>query len=557
MKNLPTIQSIQSKPWLLPMFFLLLVAPFALQYHFFFPDEMYYLDGAIFMQQNHDYLTPTTHSGELRFNKPILSYYLVLLGHKLFGIKAFSSRFFFLLAGALTVLLAYCIGKTISNNKHTASLSAMIAASHPILILSSTRSIPDILLALFVTLSALGVAGLIRFGNKAPTKYLWFFYLGLAFAFEVKGLPAAALGGLAFVFLLVSPAEKISIKKLLHWPSLLITIILAFWWFAVMYSLHGNLFIEGFMEDQVGVRFRTFALRFLSQFVLAVLMMAGFFLPWVLLLITKKKNTKTNESIDRTKKSYSIFVLIWTASILLMSALVTKLYDRYLLPVVPIAAVWFAIQLSGTRFEKRPGMKHIVFFLVLVNSIILLLSLIMLIRLNGSLGAWLTFAASLVLLSLLVYIRNNYELKALQLTGLILLIPFSFTIATSFISFPGYHQQAKKFVELHQPDQGKTIAFIGDQYHGSRIRLGLGKAYRMTTYAKGFSLEDFEKYQYYIGDKQFTSMIPEQGYRIVPMVKTWDRIPANGLFQGLVKGSFSEQFEANAIEYFWIEKTSK
>jgi hypothetical protein len=26
------------------------------------------------------------------------------------------------------------------------------------------------------------------------------------------------------------------------------------------------------------------------------------------------------------------------------------------------------------------------------------------------------------------------------------------------------------------------------------------------------------------------------------------------LFQGLVKGSFSEQFEANAIEYFWIEK---
>jgi 4-amino-4-deoxy-L-arabinose transferase-like glycosyltransferase len=269
------------------MFFLLLVAPFALQYHFFFPDEMYYLDGAIFMQQNHDYLTPTTHSGELRFNKPILSYYLVLLGHKLFGINAFSSRFFFLLAGALTVLLAYCIGKTISNNKHTASLSAMIAASHPILILSSTRSIPDILLALFVTLSALGVAGLIRFGNKAPTKYLWFFYLGLAFAFEVKGLPAAALGGLAFVFLLVSPAEKISIKKLLHWPSLLITIILAFWWFAVMYSLHGNLFIEGFMEDQVGVRFRTFALRFLSQFVLAVLMMAGFFLPWVLLLIPK------------------------------------------------------------------------------------------------------------------------------------------------------------------------------------------------------------------------------------------------------------------------------
>src|SRR5690606_773289 len=115
------------------------------------------------MVQDGDYLTTYLGSGELRFKKPILPYWTVLIGFKIFGISAFSSRLFFLLAGALTVWLAYRIGRLIFADRKIAYLAALIAASHPVLIFSSTRSIPDILLALCITLAALGFAGVLKF----------------------------------------------------------------------------------------------------------------------------------------------------------------------------------------------------------------------------------------------------------------------------------------------------------------------------------------------------------------------------------------------------------
>ena len=54
--------------------FLVLVGPFALDFHLHYPDEMYYTDAAIRMMQNGDYLTTYLGSGELRFKKPIGSF---------------------------------------------------------------------------------------------------------------------------------------------------------------------------------------------------------------------------------------------------------------------------------------------------------------------------------------------------------------------------------------------------------------------------------------------------------------------------------------------------
>src|SRR5690606_14223543 len=124
-------------------------------------------DAAVQMMQNGDYLTTYLGSGELRFKRPILTYWGVFAGFKLFGITPFASWIFFLLAGAMTIVLVHKISTVIFFDRWTATINSLINASQPVLIIISTRSIPDIVLTLCITLSAWGFAGLLRYGNEA------------------------------------------------------------------------------------------------------------------------------------------------------------------------------------------------------------------------------------------------------------------------------------------------------------------------------------------------------------------------------------------------------
>ncbi len=65
----------QINPWIVMAVFAILVGPFALSFHMHYPDEMYYTDAAVKMLQNGDYFTTYLGSGELRFKKPIGTYW--------------------------------------------------------------------------------------------------------------------------------------------------------------------------------------------------------------------------------------------------------------------------------------------------------------------------------------------------------------------------------------------------------------------------------------------------------------------------------------------------
>jgi len=77
-------------------------------------DERFYTDAAVQMALSGDYLTPKYPDGALRFKKPILPYWAVLAGIKLFGFNYLACRLAFLIAGALSVWLCFelCIDAT-------------------------------------------------------------------------------------------------------------------------------------------------------------------------------------------------------------------------------------------------------------------------------------------------------------------------------------------------------------------------------------------------------------------------------------------------------------
>lgn len=547
--------TLMSQPVVLIVAFLLLMGPFALNYHFHYPDEMYYTDGAILMQQNDDYFTPRFNTGEFRFNKPILTYYFVLLGYEIFGVSSFSSRLLFLLAGGGVVGLVFLIGRLISDKKETGLLAALIAGTHPTILLSSSRSIPDILLALFLTLSALGITGLIKYGNRVSSKYLWAFYTGLALAFEVKGLPAVALGGIAWLYLLLNRRTPIRLKTLLHWPSILVSALLAFWWFGVMLVIHRSEFISGFMNDQVGVRFVTALLHSIQQFGLAILLLAALFVPWFFILVRNGRSTFAKAALfSKPEQSFFAVILIWMVLIVAMGALVTKFYERYLLPVIPVVSVGLAMLLQGIRFEEQRFTRIWNYLLIVINAILVFTAILLAVQLKASFLNWTLILVILLLITGLAVLFKSGGRQAILLALNIWLAFAAFSLVTGFISLPDQSKQVAHFMEKKKLPPSPTVAFVGNQYHGSRIRLGLNSDCYMAAFPEGTTIEQLNDFSCVIADQLVVDQLPSEKYTVEVLTSSWDQIPVGDMLVGLFRGQFDNVYQKNKKCYYWIEK---
>lgn len=531
--------------------FLLLIAPFALDFHLHYPDEMYYTDAAIQMMQNGDYLTTYLGNGELRFKKPILTYWAVLTGFKTLGVSALSSRLLFLIAGAALIPLVYRIASLISSTNRLPQWSAWIVATHPIVIFSSTRSIPDILLVFFMTLAALGVAGLIRYGKQTPKKYLWLFYLSLGLAFEVKGLPAAALGLIAIAYLRVNPWKPLSLKQLLYLPALLSGVGIGLFWFVAMYSKFGPVYLDSFFEDQLGMRVSSRVWQTLRHFSLALLLMLVLFIPWFIPAVKKAK--KNFLSVFHENKVFFGFVAVWVVSIIAMTGLVSTFYERYLLPVIPVAG----IGLAGILLKRQPealntSLKVAAWFFLGINWLLLAVALLPLIGLGNPRLIYIQWVAGLSLSFFLAF-KLAIPAYRLQVLGTsILLVFFNLSLLSHPLSIPHQGVQLRGYLEQQSIPDNSQIAFLGHPHYASKIRIGLGTAYRMKTFDKLSEVP--EQYRYLICDSSHLKALPDGAFSSELASLNWDP----KYWQEMVGSIFSGETKAAKRQwgkkYYWVQR---
>ncbi len=356
---------------LIVLLFLLYSAPGALDFVFHYPDEKYYTDSVLQMIEKGDYFTPYKADGSPRFLKPILTYWILIGSYKIFGVSTFSSRIFFWLAGALLVLVTFLMVKSVTKNKKTATIAAFITASNPLVLLSSSRSIPDIFLTLFLTLSTWGFLEILL-SEQRKKIHFWMAYLGAAFAFETKGLPAIAFAGISMLFLVLNPWKKVKIKQLFEPYSITAALFIAFSWFIIMYFKHGATYFESFFADQVGDRISSRTIQVLKNSALGIVNLFAFFIPWVFIAFSKPQELKSFfNTADNRIKSMLGFILTWVILVIIMSGAVFKFYDRYILPVVPLISFYFAIVFMQTKTAFN---KTVISILVGLNVILLLVN---------------------------------------------------------------------------------------------------------------------------------------------------------------------------------------
>ena len=546
-------EGLMQSPILIVTAFILLIGPFALDFHMHYPDEMYYSDAAVRMVQDGDYLTTYLGSGELRFKKPILTYWAVLTGFKLFGISAFSSRIFFLLAGALTAWLAYRISRLTFADRKIAYLGALITASHPVMIFSSTRSIPDILLALCITMAALGFAGVLKYGNNSPKKYLWLLYLGLGLAFEVKGLPALAFGGIGLLYLLLNPWQRINLKTLLYLPAVIVGLAIALFWFVSMYFKHGSTYLESFYSDQVGVRVADQLVTMVKNFFFAVVLMVVMYVPWA--FFGFKDIERNIKSMIRENPAFFWWMVVWIISVILMSTAVTKFYERYLLPVVPLGAVGLAWLLSkNPTLERSRPMTLVLYLFFGLNMIVLIAALF----LNLGMGApWYIYVGLTLGIGILwrmfegiLKVRHSSSWLAVS----ILLLFYFGSFITHQISLPHQGRQVADVVRQAGIPEGSRIAFIGHLHTGSKIRISLGEDYFMTDLQKENYREVIGQYDFVICEEDIRDQLNPEEFKIQAASLNWDPKLLEGMVQGILKGNYEEILRQEGKRYYWAAR---
>lgn len=531
--------------WLiLPFLFLLYSAPSSLDYLFYFPDEKYYTDAALQMMDKNDWVTPYKADGTPRFLKPIVTYWILLGSYNTLGVHPFSSRLLFWLAGAFLIFIVYRMTLSLLRDKKSALLAGFITAANPLVLMGAGRSIPDILLVLFLTLSAWGFLEIL-IKERPHNNFYWIAYLGAAFAFETKGLPAAAFAGISILFLLFNPWKPKKLKQLIHLPAIVTAIVVALSWFVIMYFKHGTEYLHSFFADQVGYRVSSKTAQVVKNTFLGIVNLLAFSMPWIIIIISRPSRLKkyiTGASAE--KKALFGFIALWVIAVIAMSGAVFKFYDRYLLPVIPLISLFFAIVILQTdTYYKKPALK----ILLALNMLILILNILYAVFIDQSIFLIAGTITGIIIFIILVQVIEKFAIPGIALSNAILLLWFNVHVLLFALLMPHPGNQLVETIKDEQKTKKETVYVYGNIRMASAIRIYSNHELNVVSMDTLFVLPN-ESEHLLVFNKNKRHMLDLENYNLIKGSEEWRSIPAEK-FPGFLHTAV-EKLKASGTVYY-------
>lgn len=164
------------------------------------PGEGYYVEAAREMVESGDFITPHLNY-QIYFSKPILTFWLMAIPYKLFGVSEFTARIAFSFIATLLAFATYRVGRALGS-EFAGLLSGLAIASSPLIIAVTRLSPIDIAFTLFVDLAVFAFAMCAILNIK---RWWWVLYVALGLAVLTKGPAGLVLFAAGtIVFLIVS-----------------------------------------------------------------------------------------------------------------------------------------------------------------------------------------------------------------------------------------------------------------------------------------------------------------------------------------------------------------
>ncbi len=252
-------------------------------------DEGAFSEATREMLRGRNYIT-TYLDGNLRFDKPILIYWLQAFSVKIFGLNEFALRLPSALAGSLWALFIYKFTEY-KFDKKSAYYATIFMLSSLQINLITKAAIADSLLNLFIATSIFTIYIYIEERGK---KYLYYTYALIALGVLTKG-PVAIMVPLVTVaiYLSIKKEFKLLFSTIFNPIGIAIFIAIASPWYILEYLEQGEKFIDGFFFKHNLERFSTALESHKGSYFYYIPVLLIGFLPFTtILLSTIKDSTK-------------------------------------------------------------------------------------------------------------------------------------------------------------------------------------------------------------------------------------------------------------------------
>lgn len=318
-------------------------------------DEAFYAEAAREMVHSGDWLTPY-YNYELRFQKPILFYWLVAVAYKAAGVGEAAARFPSALSGLGLSLLTCFVGRRWFDAA-TGFFAATIVATSFGYFSIGRLSLPDLPLAFFIAAATWGLiegvgAPLAATAITRTRRRLW-----LACAGVMMGLGLLTKGPVAIVLPVLAAAavwwkerrsgragEEVGWQPRVRDALLVLALVAAVAapWFLAMLQHHGLAYIHRFFVGENLERFATDRYNDPRPFWFYVPIVLGGLMPWspfILLWLPTWRRVFTGER-QVTRGEWR--AILWAAVPFVFYSLSIGKQPRYILPMLPPMALLLA-----------------------------------------------------------------------------------------------------------------------------------------------------------------------------------------------------------------------
>lgn len=380
-------------------------------------DEAKNAEAAREMFVNNNWIVPTF-NGELRTDKPALHYWFMMLAYKIFGVSAFSARFFSAFFGVLTIVSTFHFTKKFTNRK-TAGLSAFVLCSSLFFMQEFHLAVPDPYLIFFVSFALFNFYDFHQTGKVSNWLAL---YIAIGLGTLAKGPVAILLPGLIiFVFLIIKKDFNWeTIKRIKPFLGGILSLGIAFPWFYLVHKATDGSFTQGFfldhnlnrfgseMEGHGGLPFVTWAFILLGLLPFSFFIIQGFIHSW--------KQRKSNDFILFSLIVSLVFIVFFSISF-------TKL-PNYPMPSYPFIAILIAFYFNGI-LNKTIGLKAYKISLWILTGITILMPIaayIILTKVEDQLqsqhfSSFLLAILPAACIAAIIYLKQQKILKSIIIIG--------------------------------------------------------------------------------------------------------------------------------------------
>lgn len=341
-------------------------------------NEAFYVETPRQMVLTGDYVNPSF-NGQPRFNKPVLSYWIVAGFYQALGVSVTSERIAIAFGALMLIGATFVIGRTLGG-ANAGVAAALVIASAPRVMLWSRRIFIDVYFAAFLGV-ALMCFVLAREHPARRRAALVGMYVAIGLAMLTKGPVAIALPGLALVVHMLWTRTLRDLRVMLIPLGIAIIAVIVAPWYIADFQQHGWAHIHDFFigenldryTETVGVQSRS--AFFYLPVLLSDLTPWSLFLPAALWMAWRERRPDLR------------LMIVWIAVFAGVFTLSKTKQDLYIFPAAPAIAALVGVLIARSIDAGREFWMDPVGRLARAGALVTAIGLIVI----GALAVWLTW----------------------------------------------------------------------------------------------------------------------------------------------------------------------